>query len=265
MPDPAAKEAPKLQTLTVYTNVSQPQQVQTTMSILTQILDKTTIQVANAPQLFELKTQEVSSRNQKYIDFLLPGIVAMAIMQMSIFSVAFVFADYKEKGVLKRLLATPMKPFQFVTANVITRLTVALIQTAVLIAIGVFAFNSHIIGSLWLVFIIALLGGIMFLGMGFTVSAFAKTVESVPAIANIVAFPMLFLGGVFFPIDSMPNWLQHIVQYMPLTYFAHALREVMGNGASFSGIATDLYWMLGWSIALVAFAIYAFRFDEKRA
>ncbi len=264
LPDPQAKTPPQKQTITALTNVSQPQQVQTTLSILTQILDKTTLSIARAPELFDLKTEQVNSRDVKYIDFLLPGIVAMAVMQMSIFSVAFVFADYKEKGVLKRLIATPMRPYQFVTANVVTRLLMALAQAAILIAIGVLGFHSHVLGSYWLVLLLAMLGGVMFLGLGFVISGIAKTVESVPALANLIAFPMLFLSGVFFPVDAMPAWLGHVVQYLPLTYFANAMREVMANGSGFSVIAKDVYWMIGWAVALIILANFTFGFEEKR-
>ncbi len=265
-PEEAAQRIRSLptQTVTVLENVGQLQQAKTAQSIMNEILDHTTLAVSGAPTLFELKTEQVSARNTKYIDFLLPGIVGMALMQMAVFSVAFVFADYKEKGILKRLIATPMKPQQFVTAQVITRLIVALMQTAILILVGVWLLHTHVYGSLWLITLIAILGGVMFLGLGFTISGFANTVESVPAIANLIVFPMLFLGGTFFPIDGMPVFLQHIVRYLPLQYLTHAMREVMANGAGIAAIAHDLYWMAGWSAVLVTFAMFTFRFEERR-
>lgn len=253
------------QTVQVMKNVSQDQLAQTGISIISQILDKTTLKVAKAPELFTLDVQDVNAKNVRYIDFLLPGIVAMSIMQMAVFSVAFVFADYKEKGILKRLLATPMKPYQFVTANVITRLITALFQTGALLGVGALVFNSHIYGAWWLILLIAVLGGVMFLGLGFTISGLAKTVDAVPAIANLIIFPMLFLSGVFFPNSMMPDWLQKIVQYFPLSHFAHGLREVVANGAAIGAVARDVYWMLGWAAVLTTTAIFTFGFEEKRA
>lgn len=261
---PEEGRAPETQTITVLTNVEQQQQSQIAVSVLTQLLDKTTLAIAQAPQLFEIKTEEISSRNLRYIDFLLPGIVAMAVMQMAVFSVSFVFVDYKEKGILKRLLATPLKPYQFVGANVFTRLLVAVVQSAILIAVGVLLYKTQVIGSYWLILLITILGSIMFLGLGFAISGLAKTVEAVPAIANLVVFPMLFLGGTFFPIDSMPEWLQGIVKFMPLSYFSHSLREVMTNDAGVSAISGDLYAMLAWSVIMVVLAMITFRFEEKR-
>lgn len=264
MPDPAAKQKPQQQTITVYQNVGQAVLASTAIQILGQMLDRTTIAVARAPQLFTLDVQQINAKNVKYIDFLLPGIVAMSIMQMAVFSVAFVFVDYKERGVLKRLLATPMKPIQFVASNVTTRLLVALAQTAILVALGLYLFHAHVIGSYWLVLLISILGGFMFLGLGFTISGLANTVDSVPAIANLIVFPMLFLSGVFFPTTAMPEWLQRFIQYLPLSYFTNAMREVMANGAAISAIAKDLYWMGAWAVVLVILAIVTFRFEERR-
>ncbi len=252
------------QTITVLKNVSQEQLAGTAISIMTQILDKTTLQVAKAPNLFKLDVQDVSAKRAKYIDFLLPGIVAMSIMQMAVFSVGFVFTDYKERGILKRLIATPMKPYQFVTANVITRLIMALFQTISLLGVGILVFHSHVYGAWWLIFLISLLGGVMFLGLGFTISGMAKTVDAVPAIANLIVFPMLFLSGVFFPTNAMPDWLQKIVSYLPLQHFAHSMREVVANGATISNISRDLYWMLAWAVVLIFTANLTFGFEEKR-
>ncbi|MFH0952074.1 MAG: ABC transporter permease [Patescibacteria group bacterium] len=262
---PTSGDGPyETKTLTAITNNSQPTQVQTGLTILNEILNKTTLVATQTPTLFELKQEAVAAVGFRYIDFLLPGVVAIAVMQMAVFSVAFVFVDYKEKGILKRLIATPMKPYQFVTANVFTRLLVALAQTMILIFVGIWLFHVHIIGSWFLILPIAILGGIMFLGLGFTISGIAKTVDSVPAIANLIVFPMLFLGGTFFPVDNFPNWLQHIVHYMPLTYFTTSLRAVMTKGAELGSVYPDLLWMAGWAVVLVALAIYTFRFEEKR-
>lgn len=250
--------------VTVLTNIAQPQQAGAAVSILSEILDKTTLAIAKTPQLFVLDVQEVATKNQKYLDFLLPGIVAMSIMQMAVFSVSFVFVEYKEKGILKRLLATPMRPYQFVTANVVTRLLVALLQSTVLVLLGVWAFHAHVFGSPFVIMLLAMLGGIMFLGLGFIISGVAKTEESVPAFANIVVLPMMFLSGIFFPTSAMPDWLQHIVQYFPLSYFAHALREVMANGASLGAVSYDVFWMLAWTAVLVGLAMLTFGFEEKR-
>ncbi len=250
--------------ITAITNASQAQAAATVVNIVGGMLDKTALQITNSANLFALKTEEVNTHHLKYFDFLLPGLISLSVMQMSVFSVAFVFVMYKEKGILKRLIATPMSPASFVLSNVITRLIVTLIQTTIFIVLGVGLFHATVVGSYWLLFLVALFGSIMFLGLGFTISGMASTVESVPALANLIVFPMMFLGGIFFPVDSFPMWLQHIAKYLPVSFFSHAMREVMTKGAGFAAISHDLYWMAAWAVVLVVLANFTFGFEEKR-
>ncbi|HEV8601057.1 MAG TPA: ABC transporter permease [Patescibacteria group bacterium] len=263
IPDNPA-EFGKTRTVTVLTNSGQAQQAGIATSVMNEILDKTALNITHGTNLFQLATEEINSKHLKYVDFLLPGLIALSLMQMSIFSVAFVFTNYKEKGVLRRLIATPMRPITFVTANVFTRLIVSMLQVAVFLIVGVTFLKAHVVGSYWLIALAAGLGSIMFLGLGFTISGIAKTQESVPAFANLIAFPMLFLGGTFFPISSFPPWLGHIAKYLPLSFLSDSLRQVMTKNASMSAISSDLLWMLLWSVVLVLLANYTFSFEEKR-
>ncbi|HEX5430180.1 MAG TPA: ABC transporter permease [Patescibacteria group bacterium] len=264
LPDNPIDALNQTKTVTVLTNSGEAQQASEAQTIMSEILNNTALNITHGANLFKLDTQEVNSNHLKYVDFLLPGLIALSLMQMCIFSVAFVFTNYKEKGVLRRLLATPMKPLSFVTANVITRLIVSFLQTAVFVIVGITFLKAHVIGSYWLVALITVLGSVMFLGLGFTISGVSKTQESVPAFANLIAFPMLFLGGTFFPISSFPTWLQHFANYLPLTFLSDSMRQVMTKAAGISAIRSDLLWMLAWSIALVGLANYVFSFEEKR-
>jgi ABC-2 type transport system permease protein len=251
------------QTLTVMVNQSQQVQSQAIISMLNQFLDKTSLSLAHAQTFFTVKQESIDSHDLTYIDFLLPGLIAMSVMQMSVFSVAFLFVQYKEKGVLKRLAATPMRPIQFVGANAITRLMVSVVQAAIFIAVGVLLLHATVIGSYLLVALCVMLGALMFLGLGFTISGFAKTTESVPAMANLIVFPMLFLGGTFFPVSGMPHWLQVFAKILPLTFFSSALRDVMTKAAGFGAIAGDLAGMLAWGAVLITAATLTFSFQER--
>ena len=253
------------QAITAYENAGQSGQAQTVVSILNQFIDKATIADAHAEPLFAVEEKSVNAHNLRYIEFLLPGLIALSIMQMSVFSVAFVFTQYKEKGVLKRLLATPMQPLHFVIANGITRLLVSLVQATIFIGLGLLLFKVHVVGSYLLVFLTVLLGAAMFLGLGFTISGLAKTADSVPAIANLIVFPMMFLGGTFFAISGMPAWLQAIAKFLPLTFFSSALRDVMTKGSGFTDIWIDLLAMVAWGAVLIFLATVTFRFQEKES
>jgi ABC-2 type transport system permease protein len=260
---PPTTAAAKTPELTVYSNEGRSQDAGTALSIVDQFADKATLFVNNIPPLFTIKKQSLSVHNFRYIEFLLPGVIAMAIMQMSVFSVAFVFAQYREKGILKRLMATPMRPYEFVTANIITRLCMSVAQAAIFIAIGVGYFHVPVNGSYALLALTIVLGSLGFLGLGFTISGIAKTVESVPVFANILVFPMLFLGSVFFPDSSMPSWMRPIANNLPLTFFSKSLRGIMTNGDSFGQLQHSLLGLTIWAVILVALATLTFKFQDR--
>jgi ABC-2 type transport system permease protein len=251
------------QEMVAYVNQSQPAQSQAILSILSQTLDKTSIVLAGGHPYFSVRQEAIDARNLRYIDFLLPGLIGMSVMQMSVFSVAFLFVQYKEKGVLRRLAATPMRAEQFVAANTVTRLVVSIVQTAIFIVVGVLMLDATVVGSYWIVLLCVLMGALMFLGLGFTISGIANTVESVPALANLIVFPMLFLGGTFFPVTGMPDWLQSVAKLLPLTFFSTALREVMTKDAGLGAIKWDLLGMLVWGVVLIAAATFTFSFQER--
>ncbi len=253
----------KTRSIPAYTNPGQQSQAQTVLSVLNQYATAAGLQAAHASPAFTIAEQEVDAHNMRYIEFLLPGILALSIMQMSVFSVAFVFTQYKEKGVLKRLLATPMRPIHFVASNAITRLLISVLQAAIFIILGLVLFQIQVQGSYLLLTLCVVLGALMFLGLGFTISGLSKTVDTVPAIANIVVFPMMFLGGTFFAISNMPSWLQAVAQFLPLTYFSTALREIMTKGAGFTDIWVSILGMTVWAVVLIALATYTFSFQEK--
>lgn len=251
--------------IVAYTNASKAAEAQVVLTVLNQFISTATIRAANITPVVSVETHEVNAHNLRYIDFLLPGLIALAIMQMSVFSVAFVFTQYKEKGVLKRLLATPMKPIQFVAANAITRLIVSVLQAVIFIVMGILLFNIQIVGSVPLLLACVILGALMFLGLGFTISGVAKTVDSVPVFANLVVFPMMFLGGTFFSISSMPIWLQWIAKFLPLTFFSTALREIMTKGAGVGTLWPQILGMAVWAAILILLATITFRFQERES
>jgi ABC-2 type transport system permease protein len=250
--------------LTVYVNAGKPMEAQMALSFISQFANQVFLSAAHVPALFTINQRSVNAHNSRYIEFLLPGVTAMAIMQMSVFSVAFVFARYKEQGILKHLLATPMRPYQFVTANIITRLFMAVTQASIFVALGAAVFHVTIAGSYWLIGVCVILGALMFLGLGFAVSGLSKNVESAPLLANIVVFPMLFVGNIFFSVSTMPAWLKLVAGYLPLTFFADAMRSVMTDGAGAGGIERELIGMAAWSIILIALATATFRFHESQ-
>ena len=224
----------------LFYNSGQTREAQVGQSIVRQLLNEMTFALREVPRRFTVEAQPVDSRNLRFIDFLMPGIVAMSIMQMGLFSVAFTFVQMKNRGILRRLLATPVHPGSFLFGQVVTRLTVSILQTLVLIGVAVAFFNVEVAGNLASVLLLALMGGGVFVSMGFAVSGWARSEEVAAPLANVIALPMMFLSGVFFPRSIMPGALESVTDFLPLTYLIDAMRSVAIDG--------EMLWSQGWNI-----------------
>lgn len=229
-PDFGVPQSPFERQVTVIYNQGQAQEAAAGQTIIQQVLDEITFAEAGSPARYRIDAQPVDSRNLRFIDFLLPGVVAMSIMQMGLFSVAFSFVQLKSRGILRRLLATPVHPASFIFAQVSTRLLVSILQTLILIGLAVLAFDVHLAGNLGAIILLALLGGAVFVSMGFAVSGWAGSEDVAAPVANAIALPMMFLSGVFFPRDAMPEPLRAVADFLPLGYLADALRNVTIDG-----------------------------------
>ncbi len=191
---------------------------------------------------------------QGYKGFVVPGLVAMAIMQNGIFSVIFTLLSYKKQGVLKRLQATPISPSQFIVGHLIARVSIIIVQTFILLMMGVLVLGLSVgQGNIfaWInILFFSLLGGILFLSIGLAISSLAPSEESAPALANLVTFPMLFLSGVFFPIDFFPKFVGYISNVLPLTHIASGIR----NSALYGNSTISTLPQLGFTIIWLAIA-----------
>jgi ABC-2 type transport system permease protein len=257
---PGAKGLEPSQIVAEY-NQAKPGNGQTAGLILGQLVAGYNNQATHADTLLSVKTEGVKTNNLGYIDFILPGIIALSIMQLGIFSVAFGFVSYKTTGALRRIQATPTHAINFITAQGITRLLVAFIQVLLLVGLGVWLFSFHMIGSIWAFLFIALLGSVLFLGFGFAIAGWAKDENQAAPVAQLIQFPMLFLSGIFFPRDSFPDWLRTVTDYFPLTYLADAMRRIANEGAHLSQLAPEILGMTVWTIAVYFVAVKVFRWE----
>ena len=213
-------------------------------------------------ELSNIKSNIADINYQGYKGFIIPGIAAMAIMQNGIFSVVFTLLSYKNQGVLRRLQATPISPSHFIVGHLISRVTIIILQTFLLLIMGVFILGVSIgQGSImaWInILLLSLLGGVLFLSIGLAISSLAPSEDSAPALANLVTFPMLFLSGVFFPIDFLPKFVGYVSNVLPLTHLAQGIRlsALYGNSTltTLPQIGITILWLA------IAFSICAFTF-----
>jgi ABC-2 type transport system permease protein len=251
----------RTQDLNGYYNAGRLQNAQLAQFIVSLAADQISLRAAGASGGLHLTSQGVSSRNLSSVDFLVPGIIAMSIMQTGISGVVFAIVQLKQRGILRRLMATPMRIGDFLFAQVTTRLVVSVLQLVIFLGVGIGLFGLHLAGSLPLAFLVAVMGAAVFISIGFVVSAVARTEETAVPAANLITLPLMFLSGVFFPRTVMPGWLQGITAYLPLTPMVDALRGVMVEGLGFGGVRLDLLGMIVWLAIAALAARRLFRWD----
>ena len=212
--------------------------------------------------MFTLRVEDVQSRSQRYIDFLLPGLMAFMLMQISIAGSGFNIVEYRRKGILKRLFVTPIQPGEFIAAICMARLIWCLLQLTVILSFAVFMLDVNILGSFASLYFIIILGTVIFLCVGFAIGSLAKTQQAVAAISTIVILPQVFLSGVFFPIKVMPDAVQPIAQLLPLTPVVNSMREIANNGMTLFEIMPSLLAVGVWIAISFALATRLFVWKE---
>jgi ABC-2 type transport system permease protein len=163
--------------------------------------------------------------NFEYSNFVLPGIIAMTIMQSGIYSLAYALVELKARGVIKRFLATPMTKTELIFGLLGSRILLVFIQVILLTLLGVFVFDATFAWNIVSVALLVLLGGSIFLLIGLMISSWSDSYQTAAPITSAIALPMTFLGGIFYPIETLPKALQIAAKILPITYLSDGLRQ----------------------------------------
>ena len=205
-------------------------------------------------------TETIETPQVDYYDSVLLGLLGLGIMTNSIISIAVRISTYRNQAVLKRLLATPLPVWKFFAGEVIAHLLLAIVQALIILAVGVFVFGGAIHGNLGWVLLIVLLGTVVFLNIGFILSAWARSPAAASGMGNAVALPMMFLAGTFFSTASLPWILPYAAMVLPLTPMLDALREVAINSAPIWDTWPQIAALGAWAVATALIAVRVFRF-----
>ncbi|HXF71788.1 MAG TPA: ABC transporter permease [Actinomycetota bacterium] len=235
------------------------------LSAIERIAGATNLRLAGVePPPLEVRPRAVEGKTIDFYDFLLPGLVAMGVMNYSIVGMGVAVARFREQRILRRILATPLAPWRFIAAQVAARLLLALVQAALITATGVFLFGARIYGNVGWLFALAALGNLVFLNIGFAVAGRAPNPDAAAGVGNVVALPMMFLSGVFFPTDTLPAVMQRVVEFLPLTPLLEAMRKVVLEGLPISSTGSQLLRLAAWTVVSFLLASRLFRFSEAR-
>jgi ABC-2 type transport system permease protein len=197
-----------------------------------------------------------------YSNYVLPGIIAMSIMQGGIYGLAYWLVDLKSKGVIKRFMVTPISQTELILSLLCARVIVILVQLVILTLVGVIFFHASFAGNYLWTLVFALLGGFTFLLVGLLISTFANSYESAAPITTAVGLPLTFLGNLFYSVDGLPKVLRTVAHALPITYLADGLRAAYLRPIGFSDIAKDLLILSVWLVVLLIVVIWKFRLEE---
>ena len=206
-----------------------------------------------------VQREPVTGAAVRYVDYLFPGILGMNMMFSCLFGVGYVVLRYRKSGFLKRLHATPLTAFEFLTAQVLSRLVLILFVTTVLyVGIGTIIHFQRA-GSIVLVILVGLLGALSMVAMGLTIAARFSSEEVVGGLLNLLTWPMMLLSGVWYSLEGSPRWVQWVASLFPLTHVLNAARAVMIDGAGLPEISTDLIYLGVTALVFLAFGAWSFK------
>jgi len=246
--------------VSVYYDPSQTTTAQVLVPIIRQVLDGFDRALGQAPSYIQINEETLQAHDLRAIDYLTPGILAMAIMQLGIFAAVDIVIE-RENRVLKRLGATPLKRSTMILSTVGFRLIVALLQAALIILVARLVFGVPMLGNWFALIGFVLLGTLAFLAMGYMLSAFAKTERTAMPLMMSIQFPMMFLSGIFFPVEMMPDFMRPIMDAMPLTYLGDAFRQIMVESTPLHSQVINLGVLAGWLVVCLIVAVRFFRWE----
>jgi ABC-2 type transport system permease protein len=216
---------------------------------------------AAAPQGQVPQRQTVTGKALTYADWVLPGVLAMNVMFSSLWGVGFVVVRYRKNGVLRRLKATPLTPFEFLSAQILSRLLVVLGASLIVYLGGAALISFPMRGSYPALLLVFVVGALCLISLGLIVSARLRTEELADGILNLVSWPMLLLSGVWFSLEGASPAAQALSQVFPLTHMVSAARRVMIDGAGVAEVLPEVGLLAGLALVLLAVAARLFRWE----
>jgi len=207
------------------------------------------------------KREAVTGKGIRYVDWLISGILAMNLMFSALFGVGFVIVRYRKNGMLKRLKATPVTAFEFIAAQVVSRLWL-LLSVSVLVFICTDLFlDFRMYGSYLDLLIVFALGAICLISLGLLIAARLASEELAGGLLNAISWPMMFLSGVWFSLEGVNPWLVKLAQLFPLTHVINGARAIMIDGAGLMDILPNLITLVVMTAVFLAIGAYTFRWE----
>lgn len=238
------------------------QQLAQAMTAVTQsIVDSINGQFVKVDEPFKIENRKLTTANLSQFDYLFAGLLGFAILSLGIFGMSSGFASDKKIGAFRRMRVAPIKAWHIIVATGITYTIVGVATVLLMYVVSSAIFNFELRGNFLYFIIFAALGVVCMYGFGITVAGWAKNENQAAPIANLIAFPMMFLSGSFFPRFLMPEWLQNITTYLPLTPVVDGLRSITTENASLLTVGPQLLVLAVWTLVIYLLAFRLFRWE----
>jgi ABC-type multidrug transport system permease subunit len=222
-------------------------------------IDSTLQTAAGRKDALNTKNQVSSEPGSRYIDFLIPGLLGMNLMNSGMWGVGFALVDMRQRKLMKRFVATPMRRTDFLLSVLASRLGLMVAEVGVLLGFGALVFHMPVLGSVAAVLLIATLGALAFGGIGLLTACRAQKVESVSGLINLIMMPMWIFSGVFFSYQHFPAIVQPLIKALPLTALNDALRASILEGATLASQSGRVLVLVLWGGISFFFALRWFR------
>lgn len=251
--------------INIITSIANPQEASGVLSLMNGIVDQANLKAAgvtNPP--ITITRKELAGREVRYIDFALPGQIGFALLSTAIFGTVFGLIYLKKALILKRMFATPTRAITILLAQGGSRLIMALLQTLLILILGIVAFKFYLPNGL-ITFVellfMSIIALIAFLGFGFFMAGLVNDENSAGPMVNLITLPQFLLSGTFFPIDNLPNWLQPVANVLPLSFFNAAVRKITTEGGDFTQTFPLLLGLIIWGALMYLLAAKTFKWE----
>jgi ABC-2 type transport system permease protein len=207
---------------------------------------------------------QTPGRTYRQIDFILPGQLGFSLLMAGVFGSSFLLFSLRQSLVLKRLRVTPIHKYTIITGEMLSRLFFHVIAFIIMVALGYFAFRFTLVNGLYTfleMLLFSLFGLVIFMGTGFIISGVLQNESSISPVANTITLPQILLCGLFFPIESYPQWLRGFCNLLPLTFFVDGLRKIAFEGTHIWQMPRQVLGLLVWTIVVGVWSIRSFKWE----
>jgi ABC-2 type transport system permease protein len=247
--------------VTVLYDQNNEQAGQTLQAVLESMFDEINSQYVQNETPFSVKTESTATKGLTRFDYTFAGLLGFTLLSLGVFGPTTTFPRLKEKGVLRRYHTTTLKVWQYFTGNVISNAFVGILSVVVMFLTAIIFFDLSMRGDYLSFLAVVILGATLLFGIGLAVGGWAKNENQAAPLAQLVTFPMMFLSGVFFPVFLMPEWLQSVTKFIPLTPIIDSIRYVVTEGKTLFDLGPQLLVIGVWIIVIYIIAFRSFRWE----